>query len=57
MGLVFMFLGLCVFIVLMGLGCKSVLDKIKEAEENERQRRDQRIEPTLDESKMNQEEE
>lgn len=57
MSLVFMFLGLCLFMILMGLGCKSVLDKIQEVEENERQRRDQRIEPTLDESKMNQKEE
>lgn len=44
MTLVFMFLGLCVFIVLMGLGCKSVLDKLQEVEENERKRRDSRIE-------------
>lgn len=57
MTLVFIFLGLCVFIVLMGLGCKSVLDKLQEVEQNEHKRRDSHIEPTLDESKMNQKEE
>lgn len=56
MTLVFIFLGVILFVMLMGLACKSVLDKLQEVEENERKRRDSRIEPTLDESKMNQEE-